>query len=99
MSDTFKVNKGSDFSASFNWPNGSGGNADLTGYTVAIYDASTALTGFITATLTTANVGLITVAITWSETFTTGRDMSFRVKITSPGGVDTTTNELFVLIQ
>jgi len=93
--NTFNINKGSDLTFSFNWPDGAGGNADLTGYTVSIYDETANLIGNITAVLTTPNVGLITVTLEWVDAITVGVLESFSVKILL-GSLDVTTNKLWI---
>jgi hypothetical protein len=50
MSDQFSLNWGSDFTVQFNWPDGAGGNANLTGYAVSLIDLHPALAGQLTAT-------------------------------------------------
>ena len=96
MSSTFPVNKGSDLEFSFNWPDGSGGNANLTGYTAEAFGVNSLLFANTTVTLTTPATGLITVHIEWSDLINTQSPLGFRVKI-SLGTVDKTTNELFVV--
>ena len=99
MSNTdsrFKINRGSDLTWQMNWPNSDGTNADLTGYSVLAFEPSTALAGYITATITDAATGEITVRFEWSDTFRTGQLMRFRLQI-SLGEEQQSTNELEVL--
>lgn len=95
MSDTFIVNRGTDLTFSFNWPNGSGGNADLTGFTVSAFEVHPLLAPHLTLTLTTPATGLISGRVEWADTLPMGRVASFRVRITQ-GANDTTTNPLWV---
>ena len=95
MSDTFYVNKGTDLTFSFNWPNGSGGNADLTGFTVSGYDVEYYLEPYLTLTLTNPSQGLITGRIEWNEALPEGRYVYFRVRI-KQGEEDVTTNRIWV---
>ncbi len=95
MSDTFIVNRGSDLTFSFNWPNGAGGNADLTGFTVAAFEAHPALAPHLALTLANPATGLITGRVEWSDSLPMGRIASFRVRITQ-GQNDTTTSPLWV---
>jgi hypothetical protein len=94
----FERNRGSDLSFSFNWPDGAGGNADLTGYTVAIFEPAAALADYITATITDAATGLIAVRVEWSDTFRTGQLMRFRLQI-SQGTEQQSTNEMGVIYK
>lgn len=48
----FEINRGSDLSFAFNWPDGAGGNADLTGYTVDIVFPQATVTSALSTTQT-----------------------------------------------
>ena len=98
LRDTFLINWGSDLTAVFNWPDGSGGDADLTGWTVDAIDVHPALVGFLTVTLTDPPTGEITISVQWDDTMPYGRVMRFRVRI-SLGGQEATTNRLWVKVQ
>lgn len=98
QNDTFDLNAGSDFAFSFNWPDGAGGNADLTGYTVSIFDASPSIASAIGATLTDAAEGLISVAMEWPTGLARGRQHYFQVKI-AQGALDVTTNRLWIDVK
>ncbi len=95
MSDTFEINRGSDLEFTLNWPDGAGGNADLTGYTVDLFDVSANAVSFLTATLTTAATGLITVNFQWDDSIENGKTIYFRVRIVL-GTLDQTTNKLWI---
>ena len=95
---TFEVNRGSDFTFSINWPDGAGGNADLTGYTVGLIDVAAALAPYITATLTDAATGQITTRVEWSDTFRTGQTMRFRLQVAQDGN-ENSTNLLGVVFK
>lgn len=94
MAAVFRLNKGTDFKASFNWPDGAGGNANLTGSTVEIYDAPAELAG-LTATLTSPAVGLIALAMKWNGLLPLGQTASFRIKIVSADLTEATTNQIW----
>lgn len=94
----FTVNKGSDLTFQFNWPDGAGGNMDLTGYVVDLYDVSDKIRSDSTAVLTDATTGLITVSIPWVDTIFAGTEQSFRVRITL-GDTTTTTSQMKVIYQ
>lgn len=99
MSDEFILNKGSFLNFSFNWPNGSGGNANLSGYSVTSFDVHEDLVGLLSLSLTTPATGLITGLITWNSKFLLGKNLYFRIKIISPSNVPTTTNKLWVNVK
>ena len=100
MTNTFILNEGSDFSFTFNWPNGSGGNANLTGFTVEVFDIPTSLAPFVTSQITTPSTGLIATTVTWNPKLSFGSPkLSFRIRIVSPSGVKTSTNLLSVVYQ
>jgi hypothetical protein len=96
MSDTFTPNLGSDLTFAFNWSDGAGGNADLTGFTA---DATDLSPGFeaadITVSLTDAAEGEITVSVPWAAD-RMSEGTYFRVRITSADGERTTTNRLWI---
>ena len=96
MSETsiIQSNEGTLVSFSFNWPDGAGGNADLTGYTVDAYQVDSVFSGFVTVSLSDAANGLISASVAWDESFIDAADgKGFRVRITT-GGVATTTNKI-----
>lgn len=98
MAAIFKLNKGTDFRCNFPWPDGAGGALNLTGYTVAIVEASAALVG-LTATAPAPAIGVVVLAMDYPAGLPKGRTTSFRVRITAPDGTDTTTNELFFEVE
>ena len=100
MQGRFRLNEGSDFRAVFNWPDGSGGNLDLTGYTVSAYKP-TGLPGtdWITVAVTSASVGEITIDVPWTDAITAGTTLEFRVRVTDGSGFDDTTNQLQIYYQ
>ena len=95
VSDTFTVNRGTDLAFSFNWPNGAGGNANLTGFTVAGFEVTPAAAAYLTLTLTNPATGLITGRLEWNDALPGGRVVNFRVRI-SQGANDTATNPIWV---
>jgi hypothetical protein len=97
--DTFVLNWGSDLRTQFNWPDGAGGNANLTDCTVSLIDVHASLASALTAALTTPATGLISLALDWVDTIPRGRVANFRVRVTTAGGIDTTTNHLWLDVQ
>ena len=98
MNDTFYVNRGTDLNFSFNWPDGNGGNANLTGYTVSAMDVNPRLVPYLTVTLTDPPTGLISGRIEWNDSLPANGSVEFRIKITQ-GVNDTSTNLLKVVYQ
>jgi len=98
LSDTFQLNEGSDFVASFNWPNGAGGNADLTGCAVSLVDTHNILDTRMTATLSVPGTGKIDLFLPWDPILPLGKWLHFRVRVTTPAGIDSTTNRLWIEI-
>lgn len=98
MSDTFIVNRGTDLAFSFNWPDGGGGSADLTGYTISAFEADPAIASYLSLTLVDAANGLISGVLAWNDALPMGRVASFRVRITKDG-THTTTSPLWVQYQ
>lgn len=98
MTDTFYVNRGTDLNFSFNWPDGAGGNADLTGFTVAAFDVNPRLAPYLTITLTDPLEGLITGRVEWNDSLPANGSADFRIRITQ-GSNDTSTNLLKVVYQ
>lgn len=94
----FRVNRGSDLEFKLNWPNGIGGNLDLTDYTVDGYEVDPALVPVLTLTITDAATGLITGRVEWDENLPEYQEMGFRIRIRK-GTLDTTTNLLKVAYQ
>jgi hypothetical protein len=98
MSDTFYVNRGTDLIFSFNWPDGAGGNANLTGFTVSAFGADPYLEPYLTVTLANPATGLINGRVEWNNSFPESGPLGFRVRVTQ-GSNDTTTNLLKVVYQ
>lgn len=98
MNDTFTVNAGSDLTFSFQWPDGLGGFADLTGWTVDAVDTHPALEPQLSVALVDAPTGVIAIRIDWADTLPLGRVASFRLRI-SQGENQATSNELWVKYQ
>ena len=97
---TFHVNRGSDLSFSYAHPGGDGGNADLTGWTVSIFEPSPFIADAITATLVDPVNGLIQVRVEW-ELISNSKveEHSFRVRIDDGAGEQQSTNLLKVRYQ
>lgn len=98
MSDTFTLNRGSDLSFQFNWPNGIGGNANLTGYTISGFEVHPTLASNLTLNIQSPSTGLITGLINWANNMPSGRVMSFRIKLTL-GETDITTNQIWIDVR
>jgi len=97
---TFHVNRGSDLTFSFAWPDGAGGNADLTAFTASIFEPSPFIADAITATLVDGPTGQIQVRIEWELISNTKVDEhSFRVRIDDGAGEQQSTNKLTVRYQ
>ena len=97
--DTFLLNWGSDLRKQFNWPNGAGGNADLTGYALSVIDAHSSISAALTAVIVTLATGLIEIRLDWVDTIPRGRVAFFRLRITSGAGIDASTNALWLDVQ
>ena len=94
----FTINKGSDLSFEFNWPDGAGSNLDLTGYAVDIYNVTAKFESYFTTTILDAATGLIGVNMQWDEAMEQQRRISFRIRIRRDG-FDQTTNRLRISVQ
>ena len=101
--DTFLVNWGSDWSKEFNWPDGAGGNANLTGYTADVVQLHSAListpTNRISFALITPATGLVRLTLVWDDNIPTGRVAFFRPRLISGSVVRITTNALFLEVR
>ena len=97
--DTFLVNWGSDLRKQFNWPNGAGGNANLTGFTLTVIDVHPLLVGAVSAVIITQATGLVEIRVDWADTIPRGRVAYFRLKITSGAGIDESTNAMWLDVQ
>jgi hypothetical protein len=98
MSDTstFEVNLGSSLTKSWNWDNGEGGNADLTDYSIEIFQPDAAIAPYISVSITDPLEGLIELHVEYSETFRVRQNMKFRIRILR-GDEKHSTNELGVM--
>lgn len=92
------ANRGSDIEFTFNWTTTAGENANLTGWAIGVMDVSAVIANFLTATITTAASGLITVRITWDDAFEVETEYYFRIQITS-GADSESTNLIGVTYQ
>lgn len=97
--DTFLLNWGSDLRKQFNWPNGAGGNANLTGFTLSVIDVHPQLVGAVSAVILTPATGLIEIRVDWADTIPRSRTSNFRLKITSGAGIDDATNALWLDVR
>lgn len=96
--EPFNVNWGSDLQFDIPWPNGAGGNADLTGWTVSLLDVSDDITGLVTVESPDLSTGVITVRLEWSSLLLKSRTYRFRVQI-SKDGEDQSTNLMRVIYR
>ena len=95
VTNVIKLNKGSDFSSVIIWRDANGDAVDLTGYSVAIYDADDYIADNMTATITNAANGEITLGLQWSESMSTRENQHyFRIRLTQ-GAYDVSTNKLY----
>jgi hypothetical protein len=94
----FELNLGSDLTQKWHWDNGEGGNADLTGYSIEVFKPDAAIEPYITATITDAATGEITLRVEYADTFRVGQKMKFRLRI-SMGSEQQSTNELGVIYK
>lgn len=94
-SSTFEVNSGSDLTFSIPWPDGAGGNADLSGYTLNIIDVHSALAGLVTATSADLSTGVVVVRVEWADASPVKTLLHFRVQV-SLGAEQQSTNRLKV---
>lgn len=94
-SSTFQVNTGSDLTFSIPWPDGAGGNANLTGYTLNIIDVHPSLVGLVSATSTDLSVGAVDVRVEWADASPVKTLLHFRVQV-SLGTEQQSTNRLKV---
>lgn len=88
------VNKGSDLNFKIRWPEGTG-QKDLSLYIVQLYDYSKGLPDTLSLTITNPTQGEITGRLDWNESIQLGRNMFFRVKISS-GEEQLTTNRIWI---
>ena len=76
------LNKGGSVSFSVVWGNGSGGAANLTGYTVSAFDVQPPAAASLFAVLmSNAATGAISGFITWGEALSGVRVASFRIRL------------------
>jgi hypothetical protein len=94
----FRVNRGSDLTFVVEWPNGEGGAADLTGWTVGIFEPVACLEGLVTATMDDPSTGVIRTRIEWRDGQPSGEYLSFRLSI-QKDAEDQTTNLLGVIYK
>jgi hypothetical protein len=98
MSDIVPVNRGSDLLIPYEWPDGAGGAANLTGYSVTIYAASAGIEPHLTVVMADAAAGRIDVTLTWDEAIPVGNVSQFQLRITAPSGFRTTCSAIKVKI-
>lgn len=92
MQNTISINRGSDLNFVVTWPH------EISGLDAVAFEAHPLLADVITLTITDETAGTINGRIEWSDSFPSGRLMSFRVKLTD-GVNDTTTPEIWVQVQ
>jgi hypothetical protein len=98
-SDTFILHRGSDFRESLIWPDGNGGAANLTGFTVDATDVQADLQALLQVTSPMLSSGVINFGFDWVPTIKDGRRMYFRLRVTDPTGFDQTTNRLWIDVR
>lgn len=94
----FTINRGSDLRATMTFADAAGAPVDLTGYTVAIYEPHPAIADHLTAQITDAAAGKVTLTMQWADAMPTGRIMHFRVRVTA-GEDDVSTQRFWVVVE
>ncbi len=94
----FTINRGSDLRARMTFADAAGAPVDLTGYTVAIYEPHPAIADHLSAQITDAAAGEVTLTMQWADAMPTGRIMHFRVRVTA-GGDDVSTQRFWVVVE
>ena len=79
------INRGSDLNLQLRFEDGEGDPIDLTGYTVAAFEAHAKLAPHLTLTISNAAYGEVIGRIEWSDAMPTGNIMSFRVRVSKDG--------------
>lgn len=98
INDIIKLNYGSDFNVSFVWRDEIGNAVNLTGYSVAIYDADDYTQANMVSTISDAPNGVVTLSMEWMDAMPTDKEARFRVRITN-GNDDVSTNKLYFEVQ
>ncbi len=93
------INRHSGAVVSFNWKNADETNANLTGWTLAVVDKSTAINSLVSAVITTESTGLITITITWDDALVANQEYYFRIKLTKSGELPKSSNLITVVYQ
>jgi hypothetical protein len=94
------LNKGSTFKLDIPWRNADQTLADLTGYTVELFDHVNTTT--MTATLTGSPLNVVELRMSAADVLANllaGPVNSFRIRLISPSGDVVTTNELVIEIK
>lgn len=100
MSNILTINAGTDFTATMSWPDGAGGNADLTGFTASAFmPDGLARTDWVDVSITDAATGEITITIDWADDLPEGKLLSFYPRIEDAQGNGTSTTKVWVKIQ
>lgn len=94
----FYQNRGSDLEFYLNWPDGAGGYADLTGWTVTAFEADAEFVPNLTVSLVDPATGLISARVEWDDSFEPKRSYVFRIQIIN-GNEHQATNALTVVYQ
>ena len=82
MASSLTINKGSDLTFSFVWPDEDGEPIDLTGYTADFFELHPALLDNLTVGITDPENGELTISMDWVNGMPYGNSMFFRVRIT-----------------
>ena len=94
---TIPLNRGSDLTFQGSYRDSAGAALDLTGFTLAVYDAPAWATGMVLEWVDAAT-GTFRGTLQWSEAIPLGRRTSFRVRITS-GTADYSTPQIWVNVK
>jgi hypothetical protein len=87
MTATIPLPFGADLLATVTWPDGAGGVADLTDCTVEVLRPSALLSGRLSAAISDAAAGRITLQMTWVDALGANRlPLRFSLRVTPPSG-------------
>lgn len=97
------INAGSDFLFPITWPDGAGGNANLSNYDVELYEVHASLTGQLTVNFVDASAGTINVLYRWTPDMPKDGGATFRVRLVPKTGfpnlLKMATNKLAIRVE
>lgn len=92
------LNRGSDLRATVVWSD-EAGPINLTGYTVALFEASAELSARLSVGFGNRAAGEVTLTMNWSDEFLTGQGLNFRIRLTSASGIKMTPDPIALDIK